>query len=107
MLDPNRKPFSTFLLGSRGRGGVSSPDVRAIEEDATGTLWIGTFGDGLYAVDEEHQSTSHYRREPANPRSLSDDVVLSIEEGAQESCGSNFEGLNRLVVDGAIPPLRS
>ncbi|MGH9336987.1 MAG: two-component regulator propeller domain-containing protein, partial [Vicinamibacteria bacterium] len=79
MLDPKRKPFATLPFGSSRRAGASSPDVRAIHEDGDGTLWVGTFGDGLYAIDEEMESVRNYRRDPSG---LSDDVILSIAEGS-------------------------
>jgi ligand-binding sensor domain-containing protein/signal transduction histidine kinase len=71
---------------------LSSNMLRKIYEDRSGILWIGTRGGGLNRFDarsaaDEAEGTSpqsasflHFRHNPNNPTSLSNDYVLSIHE---------------------------
>ena len=79
ILDRSSETFTRFW---RNPG-----DVMSILEDTAGTLWIGTI-DGLAqltpsASSERTQSQprfSHFRHDPYDPLSLSDDIVLSLYE---------------------------
>ncbi|MEM7351229.1 MAG: two-component regulator propeller domain-containing protein [Acidobacteriota bacterium] len=48
--DPHRQPFELLALNDGSSGARSSAPIMALHEDAAGTLWIGTIGDGLYAL---------------------------------------------------------
>jgi streptogramin lyase len=52
--------------------------VRAIHEDPTGTLWIGTLGEGLFAMEPETGLLRSYRSRSQDPSSLASDSVSSI-----------------------------
>ncbi len=57
---------------------MSSDAVRAIYEDATGNLWVGTLGGGLNRLEPDIGRFTRYRHDSANPYSLSDDNVTAI-----------------------------
>ena len=48
--DPHRQPFELVPIGDRATGLSSSALIMALHEDVAGTVWIGTIGDGLYAL---------------------------------------------------------
>jgi signal transduction histidine kinase/ligand-binding sensor domain-containing protein len=53
-------------------------DIIAINEDASGALWIGTFGGGLSRFDRRTGHYKTYLHEPGNPSSLSDNRVTRL-----------------------------
>jgi signal transduction histidine kinase/ligand-binding sensor domain-containing protein/DNA-binding response OmpR family regulator len=62
---------------------LSSDRVFSIFEDSRGTLWIGTWGGGLNKLqlnDNSDAAFIHYKNDPDNPNSLSDNGVASIFE---------------------------
>jgi ligand-binding sensor domain-containing protein len=62
---------------------LSSNSVSCIAEDrmvADGTLWIGTYEDGLNAFHPTIQAFTRHKNDPRNPRSLSSNAVSSIYE---------------------------
>ncbi len=64
---------------------LSNNQVFAIVEDTLGTLWVGTSGGGLNRLDRETGDGSvarftHFRHDPDDPTSLSDDVVFVLLE---------------------------
>ncbi len=50
------------------------------EGDQAGTLWIGTAGGGLNRFDRETERFTHYRFDPNDPHSLSNNIVFAIYE---------------------------
>ncbi len=75
--------------------GPNSPDgmdIRALIEDRKGTLWIGTFGGGLFCLQDE--SFSHFRLEAG----LSNLNILSFYVDEQNALwiGTNGGGINRM-----------
>lgn len=56
------------------------PRVRAIQEDHTGALWIGTYGAGLIRFDPETGRAVSFRHRPDVPDSLSSDHVRAVLE---------------------------
>jgi len=59
---------------------ISSDFIRAIYEDKSGLLWIGTLGGGLNKFDRKTDTFMHYRSDPNDPHSLSNDYVFIIHE---------------------------
>src|SRR5439155_13573797 len=65
-------------------------DARAMTEDATGNLWVGTRGDGLYRL-REGQQTRFGKRE-----GLSSEFILSLYADADGAVWiGTREGFNR------------
>ena len=78
--------------------------VRALHLDDDGMLWVGTFGGGLDRLDlnqvkaGEPPLFTHYRNDPKDAHSLSEDSVFSIQRDAQGRLwvGTLNGGLNQL-----------
>ncbi len=52
--------------------------VRAIYEDQSGDLWIGTLGGGLYHFNTGSETFKAYRHNPSDPNSLSSDDIYTL-----------------------------
>ena len=72
----NRKSGDSISYPPPGQG--LSNDVIAITEDRAGALWVGTFGEGLSQFDRRSGHYKTYRHEPANPSSLSSNIVSRL-----------------------------
>jgi len=57
----------------------ASTDVISLIEDSQGFMWLGTSGQGLHRLDPETgRVTRSFRHDPADPTSLSNDVVQRL-----------------------------
>ena len=54
---------------------LSAGSVRAIFEDSFGKIWVGTELGGLNRFDEVKQNFAHYRSDPDDPASISDNYI--------------------------------
>jgi signal transduction histidine kinase/ligand-binding sensor domain-containing protein len=61
-----------------GANTLSGLPVLAIGQDPSGTLWVGTEGGGLNALDLTARRITEYRHRPEDSGSLSNDSVRSI-----------------------------
>jgi len=63
----------------------------------SGTIWIGTTGRGLLKFSKETEEFVEYRVSPGDPDSLSDDIVLAVQEDRKGDLwvGTRARGLNR------------
>src|SRR5580704_4343776 len=59
-------------------GPADGTDVIAIGEDRSGGLWVGTYGHGLLLFDRRTGQFHTYRHNPADPYSLSSDIVFHL-----------------------------
>jgi signal transduction histidine kinase/ligand-binding sensor domain-containing protein len=91
-FDPKTERFQVYTSGVAGLS-----QYRAITEDSSGALWLGSLGTGLHRFDPERGQFTVYRNEPANPRSLTSDVVNSVYVDLSGAvwAGTNY-GLCRL-----------
>ncbi|MCJ8270705.1 MAG: ATP-binding protein [Psychrosphaera sp.] len=73
-----------------------SDGIRHIYKDSTATLWVGTH-DGLYNYNGETQDFNHFKHQPANQLSLSDNAISSIVEDGEGMLwiGTHGGGLNK------------
>jgi ligand-binding sensor domain-containing protein/signal transduction histidine kinase len=53
-------------------------DVISILEDRSGSFWVGTWGHGLHRFDRQTGRFKTYRHNPADPHSLSNDIVMRL-----------------------------
>jgi len=58
--------------------GHSQPNVMSIVDDGADTLWIGTMGDGLNAVNRNTGAVTKYRNDPQSEYTINDDRVMSL-----------------------------
>lgn len=91
----NIKRFSLYNRYSEPYG-LPYEDVNRLVEDDLGNLWIGTNGGGLIYFNRQNGKFTTYRHDPANPNSLSSDVIVSLCIDHQKKLwiGTYFGGLN-------------
>jgi diguanylate cyclase (GGDEF)-like protein len=63
---------------SGARSTLESDRVTTIAEARPGEIWIGTYGDGIVAVDEQTGSTHRIHHHADSPTSLYDDYVYAL-----------------------------
>ena len=74
---------------------LSDLTVRAIREDHTGAIWIGTYRGGLNRLDPDTGRLTAFRHDPKDPHSLSHDRVLAVlEDDAQRLWVATADGLD-------------
>jgi PAS domain S-box-containing protein len=80
----------------RTAGPAASTDVITIREDPAGNIWAGTYNHGLLRLDRRTGEFETYRHNPADPYSLSNDVVtrLLVDHNGTLWVATN-DGLNR------------
>jgi signal transduction histidine kinase/streptogramin lyase len=74
-IDRKAGRFTSYHLAA---GPASVTDVITIREDRSGNLWIGTYAHGLLRFDRRTGRFRAYRHDPADPYSLSDDIVSRL-----------------------------
>jgi signal transduction histidine kinase/ligand-binding sensor domain-containing protein/DNA-binding NarL/FixJ family response regulator len=87
-----------FLLFHSVPGNPSSLSHNSILEDHAGDVWIGTWGGGgLSCFNPETGRFQHYKNDPNNPHSLSDNSIGAIYEDHEDVLwiGTAGGGLNR------------
>jgi PAS domain S-box-containing protein len=80
----------------RTPGPATSTDVITIIEDRSGNIWAGTYNHGLLRLDRRTGKFQTYLHNPADPYSLSNDVVtrLLVDHSGTLWAATN-DGLNR------------
>ncbi len=74
--------------------------VQALEEDASGDIWVGTRGGGLSRWQRQTDQFIHYQHDPLDPASLSGNQVPAIFQDRRGVLwvGTDHSGLNRFDV---------
>lgn len=95
IYDPKKKSFDKVRL--KAVNDMFGGSVRSIYEDKDGTLWLGTWGDGLVELDENNEEINRYQYDSLNNGTLSNNNVRVIKKDNQERLwiGTNG-GLNIL-----------
>ncbi len=90
--------FRVFKHNSKDPGSLSHNELKAICVDHEGTIWVGTFYQGLDRFDRETERFTHFRHDPKKPRSLGSNIVRAIVEDRNGTIwvGTTGGGLNRL-----------
>jgi ligand-binding sensor domain-containing protein len=98
-VEPGTKRIRHHDWYEGNRSGTRRREIRSIEVDVDGTLWIGTRGAGLLHYDP-HQDTFHaYVHNPSDSFSLSSNVIASISIDAKSNVLwiGTASGFNRFV----------
>jgi diguanylate cyclase (GGDEF)-like protein/PAS domain S-box-containing protein len=76
---------------------AAEANVRSLLLGDEGSLWVGTFSDGVVRLFPDGQRASRLRHDPGDPDSLSHDMVLVLHQapGGAVFAGT-FDGLNRI-----------
>ncbi|MCD6441414.1 MAG: histidine kinase, partial [Candidatus Marinimicrobia bacterium] len=96
------KKFMHYKSNPTNPNSLSHNEVRGFYEDFDENrhiLWIATDGGGLNQFDRNKNQFVHYRHDPDDPGSLSDDVVLCVykDRSGVMWIGTYKGGLNRFV----------
>ena len=88
----------TWSLGHHRPAALETGRVLAFSEDAQQRLWIGTLDAGLTSWDRTTGFFESFRHDPANPTSLSNDLVATLLHDRHGTLwvGTVTAGLNRL-----------
>jgi ligand-binding sensor domain-containing protein len=80
---------------------LSSATVYAIDEDRDGVIWVGTWADGVFAIDPERGELQNYRQTSGNDRALSQNMVVSLMQDREGTLwiGTTIGGVNKLTID--------
>ena len=73
-FDSGSKRITPYRTSGPGVG----TDAISIREDGAGNLWVGTYGHGLHCFDPRTGKFRTYRHNPADPYSLSNDIVMRL-----------------------------
>ena len=97
-MDREKGTFTRYQFAENDPGSLSDNFVRAILEDRSGTLWLGTNGGGLNRLDRATGKFIRYRNDPADPASLNNNYVFCLHEDRDGNIwlGTWGGGLNRL-----------
>jgi len=103
----NRVSIKNYTYNAHDPYCLSYNSVSAISEDEYGNLWIGTSGGGLNRLSLENERFYHYRNEPGNQFSLSQDNISTIQIDNNHHdilwIGTQIGGINRLnIMSGKI-----
>jgi ligand-binding sensor domain-containing protein/two-component sensor histidine kinase len=89
-------PDGRYAYYRRTAGPAATTDVIAICEDRSGNLWVGTYGHGLLGFDLRTGQFKEYQHNPADPYSISSDVVFRLLVGHTGTFwAATSEGLDR------------
>jgi len=79
-LDNHRKKFFHYKVNFKETG-LFNNNIRSLFEDSQGYIWVGTKdGGGLSRFNKNTDTFQHFKPNPSDPFSLSDDYVFSINE---------------------------
>lgn len=74
-LDVTQRRFTHINLDAPGQEGIR---VTSIDQDTAGNLWIATDGDGLLRFNPANDNIRHYRHDPDDPLSLSENRIAKV-----------------------------
>ena len=78
LFDRNTRTFKRYLEKASDLDAQRSSSVVTIEQDAAGTIWVGSVFGGLSRYDRATDAFTTYTHDPSDPESLSGQSILSI-----------------------------
>ena len=73
-----KNKLTTYKHDAQNPASISHDHIRAITQDNSGALWVGTNAQGLNKLLPGSEQFIRYSHNPANPNSLSNDFVISM-----------------------------
>ncbi|MDJ0698360.1 MAG: two-component regulator propeller domain-containing protein [Woeseiaceae bacterium] len=94
-LDTRNGDSLTFAHLEGDASSLSKHSVRAIEQDADGRIWVGTYGGGLHRLRDDGVSFDRFVSERDNPATLSSNrVAVIFEDSDGRLWAGTTKGLN-------------
>ncbi len=92
------KPYE-HLIQSYMHVSTQAENIRSLEADTKGNIWIGLEQEGLALFNPASGRMNRYRHQPGDQHSLSNNEIMSLElDGNQLWIGTRGGGLNRLDI---------
>ena len=79
-LDTAKESFETYATDSKGGPSPADFSIRAIEVDASGAVWLGSYGGGLSRLNADTGRVEHFRHQADVSSTISGDRVSAIFE---------------------------
>lgn len=94
--DPSTGELSNYTPNPSMARSLSDNDIRAIFQDRSGVIWLGTYGGGVNKLVPKNSGFSIYSHDARNPNSLSNNKVWSFAEDYNKAIWIGTEsGLNK------------
>lgn len=96
ILNPKTNQFSVYKTVEKNQH-LNTANITTLFRDRNEFIWIGTADDGLYNFDRKTFEVTHYKNNPMDANSLSDDWIVSIYQDKQGTIwiGTQSGGLNK------------
>ncbi|HET7921989.1 MAG TPA: diguanylate cyclase [Gammaproteobacteria bacterium] len=78
ILSPQGRVEAVYRHQHGAAGSLPSSRVRAVYEDRTGDIWLGTFGGGVARLDRSSRRFDIYRHDATDSQSLAGDRILTL-----------------------------
>lgn len=75
--------FKTYLHNSLVKNSLSDGYIWSIIQDSTGMIWIATFGGGVNRFDPVSETFTHFKWDPANPKSINSNNTFYLLDGGK------------------------
>lgn len=83
--DMKNDQITAYLHHAADNNSIASDKLTAVAEDATGNIWIGTYGKGLDRYDPQKNVFTHFVHKASDSTSLVDNLVWSINADRQKN----------------------
>ena len=77
-FDDGKETFKRYYYNPEDQLSEAKSEVQALAEDLRGNLWVGSFGGGLFKLDELTSKSALFINDPDVETSLSNDYVYSL-----------------------------
>lgn len=77
-LDEKKERPARFNQSPSAKGGLGDDKILVVTGDGRGRVWVGTETGGLDRIEPARGTVSHYRHDPANSNSLSNNRVTAL-----------------------------
>ena len=96
LVDRSGRVQAVYRHNAQIPGSLASDDVRAILQDQSGDLWVGT-AQGLDLLDRSTNQFHHYAHDPQDAGTLPDSEILSLyqDQGGLVWIGTRAGGVSR------------
>lgn len=89
----------TYEAVELGQGQVSNQRIQSMYLTKNGTLFFGTFENGLFRLDINSKSVVNYRHTPGDPSTIADNNVRALcPDGRGGLWIATFDGLSHLAI---------
>ncbi len=85
-FDREKGTFKRYMHDPGNPNSLGHNRIRSIYEDDNGLLWIGTYGGGVSILSHDEKGSeifTHYQADVLDPKSLSNDRVMTIFESKE------------------------